>query len=155
MTVTATSLTSAASPYGDYQTSYDTDSVSAPANSLLAVWVANVQTPSVSGLGLTWVQQAIVYPQDWYLALFTAEVGSSSVEGAITVGLSFATTAVWDVDCVSGDDGEVLQFGTNAIGVVTSSSGGAGSNASLTFPSSVPTLYLFASSVGSDGSASA
>jgi hypothetical protein len=150
MTVSTSSLTSG----GLVEESFDTASVEAPAGSLLALWLTDNDglTPSVSGLGLTWTVTDSVSYTFGHLVLVTASVGDSEVSGAISVSYSSNAAVAYDLDCVSGDDGETLAFGVSALGAQVNS-GGAG-NASLTFAGG-PAFYLFGSAAAYSGNFSA
>jgi len=155
MTVSASSLDSGSveAGFGTSQ-SFDTASVTAPAHSLLALWLTDNDglEPSVSGLSLTWTKSAEVSYTAGHLVLMTAEVGSSSATGTIAVSYTGAQGAVaYDLDCVSGDDGETPSFGASG-SFVTNFSNGTG-NASVEF--SGPAFYLFGSAASSSGNFSA
>jgi hypothetical protein len=107
----------------------------------------------VSGLSLTWSQQAEVPTDYGTLFLFTASVGAEEVTGAVSATYAEAQYGTsFDLDCVSGDDGEALSFGVIASGVLTNYNNAPG-DASITFPSSTPVFYLFGSAAlyGLDG----
>lgn len=147
MTVSATSLTSSTVTAGESpDQDFSTESITAPANSLLAFWIAAGAEPTVTGLDLTWTVTGSATTYFGAIFLVTAEVGASEVSGEVSVTLGQSAVA-YDLDCVSGDDGESLQFGTSAGGVVSASAGG-GNTASLIISPGQPYLYLFGSSVG-------
>lgn len=156
MTVSAESLGSGSVSGGaGTSQSFETASVTAPANSLLALWLTDNDglTPSVSGLDLSWTQRASVGFNSGHLVLVTAEVGVSEVTGVVSVSYTGAQPYVsYDLDNVYGTEDESLSFGvTSGVATAQSNSQPLPSTAAVTFTS--PVLYLFGSALSQSFSA--
>jgi hypothetical protein len=134
----------------------ETSSVTAPAGSILALWLAGgTTTPSVSGLSLSWTEKSSVADNTsgWtnpQLVLFTAEVGATEVSGTVTATYTGEDPLIaFDLDCASGDDGETLTFGASAVGAVTNVNSNYNTGtATLTFPA--PSFYILGSCANSE-----
>jgi hypothetical protein len=150
VTVSASSLTNSGPYVGSGGSFYQTATVTAPAGSLLAFWCSTYPEPTISGFGLDWSLEGSVGFPEGELFLFTAAVGDTEVTGEVSTGGDMGGLT-YDLDCVSGNDGESLQFGTGSAGAVGTQ--GGGNTAYVTISAGEPYLYLFASSVAwEDGS---
>lgn len=149
MTISAVSLAAGAEGEGfGGPISFDITSVDAPANSVLALWLAASpdEEPSVSGLDLTWTVYASKTNPSGNLYLLTTTVGGTAVSGGtISVSYSGAPAVGWDLDCISGDDGETPALGVPASGAVTAENETDSSTDVTVTMDGGPVFYLFGS----------
>ena len=132
MTIVPTVLTSGGNAAD--QSSYNTASITPPANTLILLFVSNalgvLNTPTVTGCNMTWTQVITAEPANTRLTVFRG-VGSAPTTGALTIDFAGQTqnNCRWVAVQLAGAD----TGGANgANGVVQSgSAAGNGSTASI------------------------
>jgi hypothetical protein len=154
MSLSASSLTS--SHASSFSGSTSTASISPATSSLLVAWIcgwdgnSSGSTPtitSVTGLSLTWTQQAAIGADNTHgnLSCWTATCGGSPGSGTVTIHVSDATNGMcWDIDQVTGQTAYAPLVTGNTV-----TNYGTVSPTSVAFSAaaSTPDLFMFASGV--------
>ena len=136
MAVSATNLVTSGNNAD--QNSYTTASITPPANQLILAWIENsdatgtgVDTVSLSGNGLTWVNIGTVVRGIRRLTLFRA-MGASPTAGAVTISAGADTNGcAWSIVAFDGVETSGTN-GSDAVVQALTNNGGAATSGSVT-----------------------